>query len=141
MRPSIPTSRVGYSGFLILKILIGLDNTVAIIEWSIIEPNLGIICACIPVIHRPLASFVLKLWRDGHKNSPSANYAQRSAQGSNTAPVNDSSWFPLEPYDASLPKRMTSVLSRPPAHKTDEESMNSSTYITKTTDISVRYDS
>lgn len=113
----------------------------AIIEWSIIEPNLGIICACIPVIHRPLATFVVKVWPDELKRKPPAKYVQRSAQGSNTAPINDNPWFPLEPYDASLPKRMTSVLSRPAAHKGDEESMDSSTYITKTTDISVRYDS
>lgn len=112
-----------------------------IIEWSIIEPNLGIICACIPVIHRPLATFVVKVWPNQLKRKSSAKYVQRSAQGSNTAPVNDNTWFPLEPYEANLPKRMTSVLSRPPGHKGDEESMDSSTYITKTTDISVRYDS
>ncbi|MCJ1463948.1 hypothetical protein MMC07_002558 [Pseudocyphellaria aurata] len=119
----------------------GPDNTVVIIEWSIIEPNLGIICACIPVIHRPVANLVVHIWRDELKRKSSAKYVQPSAEGSNTAPVDNNPWFPLEPYDASRPKRMTSVLSRPPAHKGDEESMGSSTYITKTTDISVRYDS
>ena len=122
------------------QVLTSSDKTVMIVEWSIIEPNLGIVCACIPVIHHPLTRFVVKVWPDELKRKKSAKYAQRSVQGSNIAPVNDSPWFLLEPYNSSLPRQISSILSRPPAHKSDEESMGSSSYIKKTTDISVSYD-
>lgn len=113
-----------------------------IIEWSIIEPNLGIICACIPVIHRPFITLVVKYWphvlQRGDTISP--QYVQRTAQGSVTAPVNHNSWYPLESFEVTEPTRITSVLTRPQAHKDDEESVTNSTSTKKTTDISLHYD-
>lgn len=113
-----------------------------IIEWSIIEPNVGIVCACIPVIHRPLATLFVKAWPKG-KNTRSTPYTQPSGQDSGTAPISNANhWLPLEPFDASAaPKSITNVLGRPLDHPQDDvESLNRSAYIKKTTDISVHYD-
>lgn len=118
------------------------DNSVIIIEWSIIETNVGIICACIPVIHRPLATLMFKVWPTSKKKTRTAPCLKRSDQDSHTAlATQDTHWLSLEPFEASRPTRMTNVLTGPRAPPGDDiESLNHSGFIKKTTDISIHYD-
>lgn len=110
----------------------------AVIGWSIIETNVGIICACIPVIHRPLAKLMVKVWSTSKKKI-------RTILGLKAPlPAQHPHWLSLEPLEASRPSEasrpicMTNVITRPRAPLDDDvESLN---YIHKTTDISVQYD-
>ena len=110
-----------------------------VIEWSIIENNVAIICACIPVLHRPLATLMVKVWSTLEKKSRTALCLKRSDQDFHTALANHNAhWLSLELSEASRPTRMTNVLTWPRAPADDDvESLN---YIKKTTDISVQYD-
>lgn len=115
------------------------DNSVIIIEWSIIETNVGIICACIPVIHRPLATLMVKVWPSSKKKTRSAPCL---GQGSHTAlATQNTNCFSLESFEASRLTRMANVLNRPrPPLGDDVESLNHPGFIKKTTDINVQYD-
>lgn len=113
-----------------------------IIEWSIIETNVGIICACIPVVHRPLITVMVKVWSISKKKTRTAPCLKCSDQDLHAAlATQDTHWLSLELLEASRPTRMTNVLTRPRGQPGDDvESLNHSGFIKKTTDISVQYD-
>lgn len=128
--------------FLIQQLRLIVDNSVIIIEWSIIETNVGIICACIPVVHRPLITVMVKVWSISKKKTRTAPCLKCSDQDLHVAlATQDTHWLSLELLEASRPTRMTNVLTRPRGQPGDDvESLNHSGFIKKTTDISVQYD-
>lgn len=138
----LPTPATSFQFSLIQQLRLIIDNSVIIIEWSIIETHVGIICACIPVIHRPLIMLMVKVWSTSKKKTRTAPRLKRSDQDLHTAlATQDTHWLSLEPLEASRPTRMTNVLTRPRAPPGDDvESLNYSGFIKKTTDISIQYD-
>lgn len=137
----LPTPATSFQFPSIQQLRLIIDNSVIIIEWSIIETNVGIICACIPVIHRPLAMLLVKVWSTS-KKTRTAPCLKRSDQDLHTAlATQNTHWLSLELLEASRPTSMTNVLIRPRAPPGDDvESLNYSGFIKKKTDISVQYD-
>ncbi|KAH1544943.1 hypothetical protein KXV92_003685 [Aspergillus fumigatus] len=105
-------------------------NSIGSSMWTVIESNLGIVCACLPALRRPLSFFFPRLFSRLHKSSAApASHGNRS-QPADATPRKVEGWSVLDEGGADAT-----------VSAEGQERMNpEACVIRKTTRVVVRYD-
>lgn len=108
--------------------------------WTIIESNLGIICACLPALRRPLSFFFPRIFSKLHKSSAGAGSHGNRSLPVDSTPKKIEGWSVLDEAgsaDALAAEERDGVVERVQGAGSGSPARGE---IRKTTRVVVRYD-
>ncbi|RLL97479.1 hypothetical protein CFD26_106816 [Aspergillus turcosus] len=115
-------------------------NSIGSSMWTIIESNLGIICACLPALRRPLSFFFPRIFSKLHKSSAGAGSHGNPSLPVDSTPKKIEGWSVLDEAgsaDALAAEERGGVVERVRGQGADSPGRGE---IRKTTRVVVRYD-